>query len=107
MDFVARYAGDEFVVVLPRADEATADEVVQRIRRAVAQFAWEWGEVELGISIGQAIYPGHATDPKHLLGVADGRMYVDKSSRKKEHELRPAALTGPAEATPAAVGSPT
>jgi diguanylate cyclase (GGDEF)-like protein/putative nucleotidyltransferase with HDIG domain len=89
MDFVARYAGDEFVVVLPRADDAVAEEVSQRIRRAVAHFAWEWGRVDLGISIGQALYPADGADVRRLLGVADGRMYVDKSTRKKQREQMP------------------
>jgi diguanylate cyclase (GGDEF)-like protein len=86
MDFVARYAGDEFVVVLPRADEAVAEEVAQRIRRAVAHFAWDWGQVDLGLSIGQAIYPDDGADARRLLGVADGRMYAEKSERKKQRE---------------------
>jgi diguanylate cyclase (GGDEF)-like protein len=84
MDFVARYAGDEFVVVLPRGTAETAEEVVQRIRRAVTHFAWNSGQPELGVSIGRAGYPADGTDAKRLLGVADGRMYADKSSRKKE-----------------------
>jgi diguanylate cyclase (GGDEF)-like protein len=86
MDFVARYAGDEFVVVLPRATAETAEEVIQRIRRAVNHFAWDCGQSELGISIGQAVYPSDGSDAKRLLGVADGRMYADKSARKKEHQ---------------------
>jgi diguanylate cyclase (GGDEF)-like protein/putative nucleotidyltransferase with HDIG domain len=97
MDFVARYAGDEFVVVLPHADVATAEGVARRIRRSVAQFAWEWGQVELGISIGQALYPADGTDAKRLLGVADGRMYAEKSSRKKQRD-QPTAAHAPHEA---------
>lgn len=95
MDFVARYAGDEFVVVLPRATTETAEEISQRIRRAVTHFAWSCGQPELGASIGQAAYPADGTDARRLLGAADGRMYADKSVRKKERSAlggqRPAA----------------
>jgi diguanylate cyclase (GGDEF)-like protein len=84
MDVVARYAGDEFVVVLPRAGAAVAEEIAARIRRAVTHFAWDCGHTELGISVGLATYPTDGSDAKRLLGVADGRMYADKSERKKE-----------------------
>jgi diguanylate cyclase (GGDEF)-like protein/putative nucleotidyltransferase with HDIG domain len=86
MDFVARYAGDEFVIVLPRADIEAAEDVAGRIRRAVGHFAWECGHRDLGVSIGQALYPADGADPKRLLGVADSRMYGDKSNRRKERE---------------------
>jgi diguanylate cyclase (GGDEF)-like protein/putative nucleotidyltransferase with HDIG domain len=107
MDFVARYAGDEFVVVLPHASAAVAEVVTQRIRRAVAQFAWEWGQVELGISIGQAFYPVDGTDAKRLLGVADGRMYIDKSARKKQREQPAPSLSETHSDPPVAVSSST
>jgi diguanylate cyclase (GGDEF)-like protein len=97
MDFVARYAGDEFVVVLPRATTETAEEITQRIRRAVTHFAWSCGQPALGVSIGQAAYPADGMDARRLLGVADGRMYADKSARKKERSAishQPSARSG-------------
>lgn len=84
MDFVARYAGDEFVIVLPDAGLETAEEIVARVRASVEEAPTKGGQPPMGISIGQAIYPADGTDVRRLLGVADGRMYVDKSQRKRQ-----------------------
>jgi len=58
-DEVYRWAGDEFLVVLPTATEAQAVVVMERLRRAVA--AADWGDLELSeavtVSIGVATAP--------------------------------------------------
>ena len=100
------------MVVLPLASTETAEEVVQRIRRAVTHYAWGCGQPELGVSIGQAAYPADGTDAKRLLGAADGRMYADKFARKKERSAvggQPSAISHQPSAIgddEAAVGDP-
>jgi two-component system, cell cycle response regulator len=83
MDYVARYAGDEFVVVLPGAGEAAAADVADRIRTALDRLPAEALPVPVGVSIGSALYPHDGRQPKDLLGVADARMYQDKAARKR------------------------
>ena len=55
-DFVARYGGDEFVVVLPGAGLAEAAEVARRISAAVAAEDWESlvPGTPVGVSVGFA-----------------------------------------------------
>jgi diguanylate cyclase (GGDEF)-like protein len=48
-DFLARFAGDEFVVVLTETDAATAREVAARVTGAVA--AHNWGSIVPGTPV--------------------------------------------------------
>lgn len=79
-DTVARLGGDEFVVLLPETlhldDAATvAHKIIETVREPVAignrQFF-------LGVSIGLALYPDHASNAERLLQQADIAMYVAK-----------------------------
>jgi diguanylate cyclase (GGDEF)-like protein len=85
MDMVARYAGDEFVIVLPNAGPETAARIIERIRTDVEHTGIK-SDLPIGISIGQAVYPADGTHARRLLGIADGRMYADKSERKRWQE---------------------
>jgi diguanylate cyclase (GGDEF)-like protein len=64
-DEVYRWAGDEFLVVLPTASEAQAVAVMERLRAAVA--GADWAALELPepvtVSIGVASAPGAGSDP--------------------------------------------
>jgi diguanylate cyclase (GGDEF)-like protein/putative nucleotidyltransferase with HDIG domain len=59
-DFLARYAGDEFVAIVPETDREGIVELSRRIEKAVNEFVLPVGEDEfarVGISIGAACYP--------------------------------------------------
>ncbi|GBD17034.1 Response regulator PleD [bacterium HR26] len=79
-DLVARYAGDEFAVVLVDVGLPEAYEVAERLRRAVARepVVHEDVAVNLTISIGLAVYPDHGRTPDELIRVADEAMYRAK-----------------------------
>ena len=92
VDFVARLAGDEFVVVCEGADETTGDQVRRRIHDALAAPAEVEGQaLRLSASVGVAIHqPGPGTGNRdRLLAEADGAMYVAKRARRD-----PAVTTG-------------
>lgn len=86
-DLAARYAGDEFVVVLARADRVAAEVVATKLRRAVERHVKQLQHHDpdfppLGISIGVALYPEDAIDIQGLLCRSDAAMYADKRSRR-------------------------
>lgn len=81
-DTVARFGGDEFVVLLENSgSEQDATRTAEKIRHALNQpFDLEGQSVTVLPSIGMAIYPRHGEDEKQLLRHADAAMYSAKKA---------------------------
>lgn len=79
-DTPTRYGGEEFAVVLRRADPRQAVEVAERIREQIGLMSTaELGVQErVTVSIGVAVADSHVTDPTSLLGDADDALYRAK-----------------------------
>ncbi len=85
VDAVARYGGDEYIVVLTDTTSGGARIVAERIRETVESYVFmreEGYNIRLTISIGVASYPEHATGKIELLHLADEAMYRGKFGRK-------------------------
>jgi len=88
-DFLARYAGDEFVAIVQDLSNEQTNELRERIERAVSRFSLHVRgdkHARVGISIGSASYGVHGETLDHLLIAADEAMYSAKS-RHKQHAL--------------------
>lgn len=81
---VCRYAGDEFVVLLPDTRREQAERVADRLSALVETCALPGTTRQVGLSIGVAGCPEDGTDATSLLGAADRRMYARKSLRRSE-----------------------
>jgi diguanylate cyclase (GGDEF)-like protein/putative nucleotidyltransferase with HDIG domain len=89
-DFLARYAGDEFVAILPETSKDEIQELIQRIEIAVKNFALPVDEdnfAKVGASIGFASFPHNGQTLDQVLIVADSEMYAIKALRKEKEEL--------------------
>lgn len=78
-DTLARLGGDEFAVVLPHAGAAEAALVAQKILDALEEpVVIEGLSLEIGASIGIALYPEHGAETDLLMQRADVAMYAAK-----------------------------
>jgi diguanylate cyclase (GGDEF)-like protein len=81
-DVVARYGGDEFVILLPATDSRAAFEIASSICRQVASLdvlAGMPGSIRnVSTSMGVAAFPEHAADAQALKAAADAALYKAK-----------------------------
>ena len=78
VDIVARYGGDEFVIVLPQTPPASAVQIAERMRKSVEQNTFlkkEGYSLKLTASFGVASYPESAKSKEDLIRLADDAMY--------------------------------
>ncbi|MDF1684592.1 MAG: GGDEF domain-containing protein [Legionellaceae bacterium] len=85
-DFFARFAGDEFCLIL---DGTSSDEAIQtaldKILKAVSMPVYlEKKKIMIKVSIGVAVYPESGRSSEHLLKHADEAMYSAKKHKKKK-----------------------
>lgn len=90
-DTVARLGGDEFAVLLPNANQDGAVRVAPTIHAALAApFVVEGQTLQVGLSIGIALYPTHGREAATLLRHADSAMYRAKRARSNLAVYKPA-----------------
>ncbi len=120
-DVVARTGGEEFSILLPRADRSQAAQFAERIRSEVSarQFSVYGRDIHVTISIGSATYPQDAeiTSPDMLAYFADQCLLLAKEGGRdrvrgfceltadRRRRLRRECLATEAQA-PAAPGAP-
>lgn len=84
-DVVARFGGDEFIVLCTNATPETAAAIAQRIRNNVYASTVSAGHrlIRANVSVGVVNYPEDRLHPKDLLMLASHRMQQDRELRKE------------------------
>ncbi|MBK4738175.1 bifunctional diguanylate cyclase/phosphodiesterase [Noviherbaspirillum pedocola] len=93
-DSVARFGGDEFVIVIEGlVSDDDAAEVATRVSHSVSQpFEILGRQCKIGASIGISLYPRDGADAETLIRNADIGMYSAKSEAKGQHRFFSADL---------------
>lgn len=87
-DMLAKYGGDEFVVILPNSDKVGAFLGAERIREAVEHETFKGGKSQpmgkVTLSLGIASYPEHGSTTRDILDKADKAMYFAKETGRNK-----------------------
>ena len=89
-DVVARYGGDEFVVILTETGKQPAQQLADKFKQRVKSYAFDARDIMPGrcisVSIGCATYPEDGIDARTLLQKADEGLYADKKRRDERED---------------------
>ncbi len=93
-DILARFGGEEFVIALPETDQEGALQFAERLREAISERSWRFGDGSVSVSIsvgittlapGEEEVAGQALD--RLLREADQALYFGKHSGRNQVNL--------------------
>ncbi len=94
-DVLARYGGDEFVVILHDANMAGAQIVINRMREMLEDEKVPGASrLKLSVSVGVALFGEDGKSAEELLEAADRRMYRDKQTRKLVRRRQDVGMRG-------------
>jgi len=88
-DYLSRIGGDEFTLIMPRADLQGIENVAKKINENLMAINFRVGNkaYKISSSIGVAIYPEHGSDEHELLSNADLAMYQAKDSGRGQYHI--------------------
>ena len=102
-DVVARFGGEEFVVLLPEINKQGAMVVAEKIRAGVEQYPFAGRHTQPGgkmtVTLGLAMYPMDAENALELVDLADRTMYLGKQHGGNRVTAAPGPTAPPPPAT--------
>jgi diguanylate cyclase (GGDEF)-like protein len=85
-DFVGRYGGEEFVILLPNTPREEGRTVAEKIRAAVATLHVPGVTLPITASLGLAVMPDDAGESTSLIREADRALYAAKAKGRNRVE---------------------
>ena len=89
-DITCRYGGEEFILILPEANQEATVERAEQIREAIKSMRVEYRRQPLGvisISLGVAVFPEHSSTVEGILKKADEALYHAKYNGRDRVEV--------------------
>lgn len=83
-DIVARWGGDEFLIIGHYKDAAGLQTMLKRIDYNLSILSDEF-KIPIMVSIGSAVYPNESKELDDLIRIADKNMYKQKELNKKDN----------------------
>ncbi len=87
-DYVGRFGGEEFLLVLPNTNKQQAQIVAEKVRERIADYSFPFAKSQplgmLSVSGGVATYPVDGLDTTSLLRAADGALYQSKREGRNQ-----------------------
>lgn len=88
MDFVCRYGGEEFMVILPDTDKQEALSIAERLRQDIAKHPFLHENIlpqqKLTVSLGLATFPENGSSPSEIITACDRALYQAKHRGKNQ-----------------------
>jgi diguanylate cyclase (GGDEF)-like protein len=85
-DIVARWAGDEFLIIAPFCDDTYTSTILHRINKELKESFTELN-IDISVSIGFSEYPDCAKTIDDLFNIADVNIYKMKSQKSSASPL--------------------
>lgn len=87
IDWVARYGGDEFAIILSDTTTEDAFEIAERLRKNFEMTSAAKGPTKLTLSLGIASFPSDAQSPQDLIHAADQTLYESKNRGRNQTKI--------------------
>ena len=88
MDFVCRYGGEEFAMILPQTDKKEALLIAERLRGDIEKHTFIHEEIlpnkKLTVSLGISSFPEDGISPTELIAAADKFLYLAKNKGRNK-----------------------
>ncbi|WP_158238550.1 GGDEF domain-containing protein [Pollutimonas subterranea] len=85
-DVLARWGGDEFLILLPSTDEHVAQQIAQRLKQALKNLRVAEESIDLSAGLG-IVQVSHFSSVEELMQDVDVAMYTDKRKNKDRSAL--------------------
>jgi len=86
MDYVCRYGGEEFTIILPQTEAQEAFLIAERLRTDISKHRFAHEEIlptkALTVSMGLATFPTDGATPAEIIAASDKAMYQAKNKGK-------------------------
>jgi len=88
LDYVCRYGGEEFAIILTQTNKEQAFVIAERLRENILQYKFRNfkpnPDLQVTVSIGLASFPADAQTQENFIQKADKAMYIAKFGGKNQ-----------------------